>query len=291
MKKLLAAVLCTAMVASVTACGAKSGDGGTATTAAAAGTTAATGTTAQAEAATEAKDDSESAKEFYQEVLKKNEELTSIDMSLNMDMNMDAGTEKMTMNMKMDVQADGLNEDDMKYYANMSTEADGQSVDMVMFYTDGYYYMDTMGQKVKCVMDASAMTEQGMDITSTDLTPEYIKEISVEEQGDNKIIKITGDAENMMPYVEGILANSGSASSLEGMDVTINDISSEYVVNKDGYYTSMKLVMDIDMEAQGQKASMVINMDSTVNNPGQPVEVTLPSTDGFTEVDASLLEG
>ncbi len=204
---------------------------------------------------------------------------------------MDAGTEKMTMNMKMDVQADGLNEDDMKYYANMSTEADGQSVDMVMFYTDGYYYMDTMGQKVKCVMDASAMTEQGMDITSTDLTPEYIKEISVEEQGDNKIIKITGDAENMMPYVEGILANSGSASSLEGMDVTINDISSEYVVNKDGYYTSMKLVMDIDMEAQGQKASMVINMDSTVNNPGQPVEVTLPSTDGFTEVDASLLEG
>ena len=49
--------------------------------------------------------------------------------------------------------------------------------------------------------------------------------------------------------------------------------------------------MDIDMEAQGQKASMVINMDSTVNNPGQPVEVTLPSTDGFTEVDASLLEG
>ena len=162
---------------------------------------------------------------------------------------------------------------------------------MVMFYTDGYYYMDTMGQKVKCVMDASAMTEQGMDITSTDLTPEYIKEISVEEQGDNKVIKITGDAENMMPYVEGILANSGSASSLEGMDVTINDISSEYVVNKDGYYTSMKLVMDIDMEAQGQKASMVINMDSTVNNPGQPVEVTLPSTDGFTEVDASLLEG
>lgn len=283
MKKLLAAVLCTVMAVSVTACRAKSTDGGAAA--------AKTETTAQAEAATEAKDDPEAAKEFYQEVIKKNEELASIDTSINMDMNMDAGEEKMTMTMKMDVKADKLGEDDMKYYADMSTETDGQSVDMVIFYTDGYYYMDAMGQKVKCVMDAADMTGQGMDITSTNLTSEYIKEITIEEQGDNKIIRIKGDVDNMMPYVEGILANSGSASSLEGVDVTINDISSEYVVNKDGYYTSMKLVMDIDMAAQGQKANMVINMDSSFNNPGQPVEVTLPSTDGYTEVDASLLEG
>ena len=50
----------------------------------------------------------------------------------------------------------------------------------------------------------------------------------------------------------------------------------------------MNMVMD--MTYQGESVVMSIVMNGTVNHPGQPVEVVLPSTDGYQDMAAYLAE-
>ncbi|MCI8512915.1 MAG: hypothetical protein HFE83_13155 [Lachnospiraceae bacterium] len=172
-----------------------------------------------------------------------------------------------------------------------TTEADGQSIEMTMFYADGYYYMDAMGQKIKYLMDASEIAAQTEAQTAgVELEVEWLTDLTVEDQGEDKLLKFVGDPDKMHDYVQDTLANSGSANGLEGMDLTVNEISGEYLIGADGYYKDAKIKMDLTLSADGQEAKMVMDIDMTYNNPGQPVEVTIPSTDGYTEVDASMMQ-
>lgn len=257
MKKVLALVLSTAMALSLTACG-----GG----------------------AAKPKD----PKEIYTAAVKKNSELKSMDMTTKMDMAMKMGEESINMVMDMDIQMDQINTDKMKYYANTKTTADGESMDMVIFYTDGYYYMDAMGQKIKYQMDLTTMMEQVNQSTSTgDLDVEWLKDLTLKEDGDNQILTFTADPAKMTDYVDEMMAGMAASAQLDDMEMTINSVSGEYVINKDGYYTAMKMAMDIDMSAQGQSINMVMDMDATINNPGQAVTVTLPATDDYVEMGAA----
>lgn len=276
MKKSLAAVLCAAMVLSATACG----GGSTQTTSAA--------TEAATEATTEAvKLD---PKEVYTEAMKKNAELTSMDVETDLTMSIETGEESMEMQMEMDMKADGYNTDDIKCLITSTTTADGESMDMTMFYVDGYYYMDIMGQKFKCALDPADMSEQaGADSLGMEVDVDWMSEITMEEQGDNKLIKFTGDPEKMGPYVEELLAESGSTTDAEGMEMTVTNVSGECLVNGDGYYESSSVVIELELSMEGETASMKMDMDLTYNNPGQPVEITMPDTEGYTEVDASML--
>ena len=159
---------------------------------------------------------------------------------------------------------------------------------MTMFYTDGYYYMDAMGQKIKYAMDADEMSEQAAGSAGMGVDVTWMSDITLEEKGEDKLIKFTGDPSKMDSFVEEILANSGSG--MEDMEMTLKSVSGECLVSADGYLKSENLSMEIELSAQGQTVSMVMDMAAVYNNPGQPVTVELPSTDGYTEVDASALQ-
>ena len=76
---------------------------------------------------------------------------------------------------------------------------------------------------------------------------------------------------------------------LEGLAYTIKEVSGESVVNKDGYVTSGKVRMVMDMTMAGETISMEADTTVIYHNPGQTVEVAEPSLDGYTEIDASLV--
>ena len=50
-----------------------------------------------------------------------------------------------------------------------------------------------------------------------------------------------------------------------------------------------KVNMTLSMEAEGETVDMNLTVDSTVNNPGEEVSITLPDFSGYTEVDAASL--
>ena len=230
-------------------------------------------------------------KEVYSTAVKKNAELKSMDMATKMNMKITMGEQSMDMDMEMNVKMDQINTDKMKYYAETKTTSQGESMDMTIFYTDGYYYMDAMGQKIKYQMDLAQMMEQvEQSSMGEEIDVAWMKDLTLKEDGDNQVLTFTADPEKMDSYVQEYMSSLGTTAGMEDMEMTIKSVTGEYVINKDGYYTAMKMTMDIDVSAQGQTMNMVMDMDATVNNPGKEVTVTIPSTDGFEEVSPEAMQ-
>ena len=254
MKRILTLTLCAVMALSMAACGKK-----------------------------------QTPQEIYDIAAQKNAELTSMDMTSDTTILMKQQGLEMTQTVKADMKMDQLNTDNIQFLMNATTALAGQSIDMVNFYTDGYYYMETSGQKIKAPFDLAKMTEQIRQSTGvTDFTSADMKELSVKKSGGNQILTYTVDPEKVVNMMDSVYKTMGIDESLGGQ-MKVHEMSGELTVNKDGFYSSMKSFMKLEVTVQEQTISMDMTMDATINNPGKPVEFTLPSTDGFEEVDPSIL--
>lgn len=150
--------------------------------------------------------------------------------------------------------------------------------------------MDAAGQKLKYPMDVEEMIKTIEDSVGTaEMTSDSMESIELKEDGDNRILTFTADPEKMSGYLDEVMGSLGDMGALGDVNMTIDSASGEYTINKDGYYTDMKMDMAITMEAAGSTMNMTIGMTGSYNNPGQAVEVTIPDTEGYTEIDPALM--
>lgn len=192
-----------------------------------------------------------------------------LDLSLNLDM---------MMNMKMDQIKSG----NLRYKADMAMEFLGQTEYATVFYKDGYYYMDSNGEKIKYPMDLNSMIASVEQTTAAaDLAPSLMKSLSVREEGENRVLSYVADPAKMNAYVQDALK-----PLLGSMDVgmIIREVKGEYVINKDDYYMSMNMYMVMDMSSYGETLRIIMLLEGNFNNPGQPVNLELPSTDGYSDL-------
>lgn len=228
-------------------------------------------------------------KVLYDEASKKTSELASMDVTSVVNMQMTQGDNTTDVKMDLDMKMADINTENMRYLAQGTTSVMGQSLDISMYYENGYYYMDSMGQKVKYAMDLNAMMDQIKQSTEgASVDSSYMKEITAKKDGDNQILTFTVDAEKMDAYVQDLMGQLGT--NIEGVTYTIKEANGEATVNKEGYFTNSKIKMTLEMNAQDQTIAMVMDTDSTYNNPGQTVEVTAPDLEGYTEIDPSALQ-
>lgn len=227
--------------------------------------------------------------EIYDMAQKKNSELSSMEMTANSTVNMKQKDLEMTQSVNSEIKIDNLNTEKMRYFMTGTTTVAGQTLDMTMFYTDGYYYMETAGQKIKVAMDLDEMTKQMQQNTNiSQFSSADFLELTEAQSGNDHVLTYKVDPAKMTDLMESIYKTMGVDESLGG-NIKIEEMSGEATVNNKGYYTAMKTYMKLKMTVQGETIYMDLTADSVVKNPGQAVEVTLPSTDGFTEMDASLL--
>ena len=93
----------------------------------------------------------------------------------------------------MDIQMTGVNTEDMRYLATGKTSMAGQDIDMSMYYEGGYYYMETMGQKIKYAMDLNQLMEQVKQSTEgANMESSYMKEITAKKDGENQRLTFYG---------------------------------------------------------------------------------------------------
>lgn len=232
---------------------------------------------------------SKDAKTIYDDATKKTSQLESMDVKsvVNMQMTQEENTTDISMN--MDIKMADINTDSMKYLAQGTTSVLDQEIDVSMYYENGYYYMDSMGQKIKYAMDLDAMMKQVKQSTEGgNMDSSYLKDITVKSQGDIQVLTYTVDAEKMDGYVQELMEQVGT--DLEDVTYIIKEASGEATVNKDGYFENSKVKLTMEMSMQGETVTIVMDTDSTYNNPGQPVEVTAPDLEGYTEIDASELQ-
>lgn len=224
---------------------------------------------------------------MYEDAAKKMADLKDMDAKANLKMTMSQGEETMDMSMDMDIKMTGAGTDDMKYLADTKLTMFGMDLDMKMFYTDGYYYIETFGQKMKYAMDYSDMLDKVNESTmQTGDLSKYMKDIKATKEGDKTIVTFKLDGEKMTEYIKNMLEDlgtdidSGSYSGIEG--------NVETTINKEGYFSAVKMSLVLDMDVEGQAMKMNIDMDMVYRNPGKPVEaIELPDVGGYTEVDPS----
>lgn len=231
------------------------------------------------------------AKTIYNDASKKTSELKDSDITSTVAMTMKQGDQTIDVATSMDILMTGANTEDMKYLATGKTSMQGQDIDMSMYYEGGYYYMESMGQKIKYAMDLNQLMEQVKQSTEgANMDASYMKEISAKKDGDNQVLTFTADAAKMDEYVQDVMSSMGnSMAGMEGVTYTIKEASGEAIVNKEGYFSSMKVKMSMEMEMEGQTITMDMDTNSVYNNPGQAVELTAPNLEGYQEVDPSTL--
>ncbi|MDO5550467.1 MAG: hypothetical protein Q4F76_04805 [Lachnospiraceae bacterium] len=227
-------------------------------------------------------------REIYDAASKKSGELADMAMTYETDMKMIQGEDTLDMTMSMEMKMTGINSDNLRYVAEGTTSAMGQEIPMSMYYEDGWYYMDTMGQKFKYAMDMETMMEQiKQSMGNANMSSEYLTDITAEKDGDSQILTFTADASKLDSYVQDIMGMMGTG--MEGVSYTIHEMSGEAVVNKEGYFSSSKILMKMDMTVEGESVAMEIDMDVVYQNPGQSVTIDTPDLEGYTEIDPSLL--
>ncbi|MBT9776043.1 hypothetical protein GPL15_05935 [Clostridium sp. MCC353] len=219
---------------------------------------------------------------LYQEAAKKSSQLSSMTAASKISVTMTMEGETVTADMNMDLKFKDLNQSSMKYLATLDMNMIGVNMKGTMFYTDGYYYIDMMGIKQKVPMDIAGITAQvnsDMNGMGDDLT-DSMQNVTVADDGNgNKVISYTMNMSGFNSYIMSIYDQMG----LNVDSVNFKDLKGRSVINPEGYCISedMDFVFDLTMEGQTVSANMAIQMNYI--NIGQPVDFTLPSTEGFTE--------
>ena len=139
---------------------------------------------------------------------------------------------QMKVDMAMHAEMDMQDTTDLKYLAQVASSILGQDSYSQVFYTDGYYYVDANGVKLKYPMPLEQI-------------------ISSVQTGVN-----TSNMESS--YMKGISLN-------------------DYIIYMTNYIV-------YNMEVLDQPMTCITLMETEVQNPGEPVVVTLPSTDGYEDL-------
>lgn len=220
---------------------------------------------------------------LYLAAVQKTSELTSMAAKANLDMNMGMDGVNLGITMNMDMKFRDLNTDSMKYLAVADMNFLGQTTNETVFYSDGYYYMDMMGEKYKMKMPLDEMVSSAKSSTTSTMQTEYLTDFQLSDAGNgNQMISYTTDDKALKSYLG--TAYSAVGLNISDYDLTVRDVSGTIVVSPEGYCLTQDMNMAMDMNVYGESLTTTMRIHIEYINPGQPVDFALPSAEGFEEM-------
>lgn len=225
-----------------------------------------------------------------------NEE-TKMDISVDVSANVTVADQQvmslsMPMDMKMDMDLENMDQSRISMTGKMDMQIDealveagaetSVSQDVAYYYTDGVYYMNLGGQKVKMDMsfeDAMAQVS-GLDQMQNSEPICLIDSIDVS----GSTMTVTYSGAGMSGLVNDVLGEMGMDADTAGVDVQIGDVTSSVTISN-GTIRSMDIDMQITMTVDGVAMTMDMTMDCTVNATGDRVTVDIPDDlDSYTDL-------
>lgn len=240
----------------------------------------------------------------YQEMEAKTKDMPDMDAYYDFILDMSYQGQSMSGYLKMDVKANHLDvpaeyrfRGDMQFGVDISglyeqnelgpgsgMDIEDTRMDMngSFYYADGMYYMDMLGMKMKQPMAMEDMmnTVHNMQSAAGQNNLEYMQDMKLRTDGDLRIVSYTMDGEKLNGLVRQMLEMMDVYES-EGIQIEFGNISGEYEINPDGYYTKARMNMEIYITQDNQTVKMVLKGDVSLRNPGQPVNVELPDLSQF----------
>ena len=186
-----------------------------------------------------------------------------------------SSSSNVTIKMNFDTKLQTVDKDQLKMSMTSTLNMLGQTMDMNMYYSDGYYYMNTNGTKQKIKMDIAGLQKQIQSTTGqTSLSAKYYKDLKLSEKDGNTVLKYSINNDGLNQYVKDVTSqmttvtggsNSIKISSLTGTK-TLND--KDLPVKE-----SIQMVME---SGDNETGSITLKMNLTYRDPGKSVTVTLP---------------
>lgn len=209
---------------------------------------------------------------------------TAKGVTMNMGMDMKIGGEGMELTIKTTgpVEMNRPSEDvlDMKIAQNMETF--GQSIDMTIYYKDGYLYTDVAGQKIKQKLSAEEAMKQA---NYSDMFPEEaIKDQSVKDVEGGVELSFVVDGSALKDMIAGELAELGTSED----GANFKDANVVTVISKDGDLISQSIKMDFSMNIEGTDTEASIDVSISDIKIGD-VKIDFPDDlDSYTESDLGI---
>lgn len=230
------------------------------------------------------------AEEVYAEAVAKNAALASTQANMTMDLDMDMGG--MSLGMKMDMVMKMKKADD-KFEMAMTggTTVMGQSIDMAVYYKDGYNYTNAMGAKVKQAMDLEAIAKQAESMTMESAPVEYLENLTMTEADGVTTLTYTISQDKMKEYFDQAMSSTSENAIPEGTEMNFESMNGTAIVSKDGYITAETVDMVFTMVIEGQEVKTTAKVELTYVDPGQDFEIEFPEDlDTYTEIPAAAGE-
>ncbi len=219
---------------------------------------------------------------------------------MDMDMNISADVKMegepfmsltMPVNLKADMDLEKMDQSklalvgavQMKLAAELVGEGEDSTMDMPMemYYTNGWYYMNMQGEKMKMAMSFDDMMEQMGDMTQMPQQSEPICLIDSIETTGNKTV-ITYSPSGLTGMISSVLQQVGVAK--EDIAMEIKDINSSLTLT-DGKLTAMNMSAVLSMTVEGTTMDMSMKADYTIKALGDGVQITLPTDlDTYTDM-------
>lgn len=160
---------------------------------------------------------------------------------------------------------------------------------MAVYYTDGYLYLNLMGEKMKMPLPIEGVEETEKEDAEESgflftFPKERMKDLKMEKgEGGDRIITFNIDmSEEIQAAME---ANPEQKEQLEalGGEVTWTPIPFSFTVSKDDQMKAFSMSMAFSMTAEGQKMDMEIPLSFTITKTGEDVNIEFPDFSDYQE--------
>ncbi|WP_077610073.1 hypothetical protein [Clostridium sp. Marseille-P2415] len=222
--------------------------------------------------------------ELYQEADQKSSGLPGLDIKADILMNLSYAGLEIPVSKNMQLKYHDINTPNMEFLSSTYTDMMGIHKSETSFYNNGCYYSD-MGENEKFKMKIG-YRDMTNNLTLGGLTGQFGAflenvQIAADEDG-NRVLLYSSQTEGLEQYLRNFYNEIWP--SLADSDFRINQVNGKAVISPKGYFSkeviSIYMTMTEDEETMG--ISMNINLD--YNNPGQPVAIQFPSTEGYEEI-------
>lgn len=175
---------------------------------------------------------------------------------------------------------------DMKYLMDMDMNMSilDETQEIRTFYTNDYLYMDIDGEKRKYYAPFSSAAQEANQFSM--MSPDsmaYIQDVSMADNGNGTTtIYYTTNHAEMNTMLESMMGSLESAYPGGFSSVTIQTCKGEMTLDSAGTVIQERAVIDMTaVSSEGKSMPHHIFMEMNYNNPGQPVTISLPSTEGY----------
>ena len=193
---------------------------------------------------------------------------------------------QMKVDMAMHAEMDMQDTTDLKYLAQVASSILGQDSYSQVFYTDGYYYVDANGVKLKYPMPLEQIISSVQTgVNTSNMESSYMKGISLNEVNGKRVLAYEANTKKLNKNVKEALGTVMNTLGTDAnLDMDIQEMKGAYVLDDNDYIIYMTNYIVYNMEVLDQPMTCITLMETEIQNPGEPVVVTHPSTDGYEDL-------